>query len=314
MKMENEMKNKAIYPLIIISFFMLTGCGTFEKKLGIVQLQNQASVENNLFSSSFPELKLQMNRELKYLGSVQIGEKGESRTTARTDSYDNMADATAYLFGQMDPRKRITRGVLIRRLVMHGDPSQALPEIFTQTHENTLESGEMKILKAEYQYKLYTEQELFTEQEKELLKNIRVPSCFLVKQLAAREGFGNKSQAHVLYFEDASNTCEKQPCGACLNPNRRTEDQKQFIQGFTDRSFASIRFLQTKTVEDTTSRYVDTVPKAQTAPPVTAPPVSEPAKADTAEKRLEALKRLYEKNLISQEDYEKKKAEILKEL
>ena len=32
------------------------------------------------------------------------------------------------------------------------------------------------------------------------------------------------------------------------------------------------------------------------------------------EKRLEALKRLYEKKLISKEDYEKKKAEILKEL
>ena len=57
--------------------------------------------------------------------------------------------------------------------------------------------------------------------------------------------------------------------------------------------------------------------KATTAPIVKSPPAVETGKpdaTDTVEKRLEALKRLYEKDLISKEDYEKKKAEILKNL
>ena len=106
-------------------------------------------------------------------------------------------------------------------------------------------------------------------------------------------------------------------------------------------------------MEDTTYRYVDTEPKMQTTPPpiektqpapvekvqprpapvekvqpapvekVRPVPVEKTPSAvesgktdstDRMEKRLEALKRLYEKKLISREDYEKKKAEILKEL
>ena len=157
-----------------------------------------------------------------------------------------------------------------------------------------------------------------------MLGNSRVPSCLLVKQLSVKAGLGHKSRVHLIYFEDVSNACGNRPCGTCLDSKNRSAEQKQFLQEFTDRSYASIRFLETKTIEDTTSRYVDTEPKMQPAPagipvaPVApvekAPPVAESIKADTLEKRLEALKRIYEKNLISKEDYEKKKAEILNEL
>lgn len=56
------------------------------------------------------------------------------------------------------------------------------------------------------------------------------------------------------------------------------------------------------------------VEKVQPVPVEKASPAVEPTKTDAVEKRLEALKRLYEKNLISKEDYEKKKTEILKDL
>jgi len=324
------MKNKAIYHLIIMTIFFisLAGCGTFDKNLGIVQLQTKRPVENNVFSSSFPEIKLQVDQELKYLGSAQIGENADDHMTANTDPREKSIEATSYLFGQMDQNNRIAKGILIRMLVMHGDPSQVVPEMFAKTTKNILESGEMKILEEKYRYDLYPEQELFTQKEKGLLVNSRVPSCFLVKQLSIKTGLGNKSRVQVLYFEDVSNTCGNRPCGACLDPKDRTAEQRQFLPGFTDRSYASIRFLKTKTVEDTTSRYVDAEPKVQPAPfetvrpapvvPVApvekAPPDAQSIKIDTLEKRLEALKRIYEKNLISKEDYEKKKAEILNEL
>ncbi|MCX5839766.1 MAG: SHOCT domain-containing protein [Deltaproteobacteria bacterium] len=325
------MKSKTIYLLILVTVFFisLTGCEIFNKNLGIIQLQNTRRVENNVFSSSFPEIKLQISRDLKYLGSVQLNESPEDRLSVNTDPRETIIDATSYLFGQIDQNNRIAKGVLIQMLVMHGNPSQVVPEMFANTRKNTLESGEMKILEETYQYDLYIEQELFTQKERALLVKSRVPSCFLVKQLSIRAGLGNKSRIQLLYFEDVSNTCGNRPCGACLDLKNRTAEQKQFLQEFTDRSYASTRFLKTKILEDTTSRYVDAQPKMQPTPveqvrpaPVVipaapvekAPTVIESVKADTVEKRLEALKRIYEKNLISKEDYEKKKAEILNEL
>ena len=318
------MKNKAIYHLIIMTIFFisLTGCGTFDKNLGIIQLQTKKSVENNVLSSSFPEIKLQISRDLKYLGSVQLNENPENRTTYHTDARENNIEATSYLFGQIDQNDRITKGILIRMLVMYGNPSQVVPEMVTKTNKNILESGDMKILEETYQYDLHTEQDLLLQKEKGLLINSRVPSCFLVKQLSIKAGLGNKSRVQLHYFEDVSNTCGNRPCGACLDSKNRTAEQKQFLQEFTDRSYASIRFLKTRTFEDNTSRYVDVEPKmrpapvekVQSVPAEKAPPVVESIKADTLEKRLEALKKMYEKNLISKEDYEKKKAEILNEL
>jgi hypothetical protein len=342
------MKSKVIYPVIIMTafFLFLNGCGTFDKNLGILQLQTQRSVENNVFTSSFPEIKLQISQDLKYLGTVQLAESVETRISDKVNPGDRSLEANSYLFGQIGQNNRIAKGVLIRVLVMYGDPSQVVPEIFFKTGANILESGEMKIIEAQYQYNLYSAPELLAPKEKDLLAGSRIPSCFLVKQLSSKSGLGNKSRIQIFYFEDLAGICGNQPCGTCLESQNRTTEQKQFINEFTDRSFTTIRFMKTRTVEDTTSRYVDTETKVQAAPvekvqpvekvlpkplpiekvqpapveklqhiPVEkASPVVEPTKTDTVEKRLEALKRVYEKNLISKEDYEKKKTEILKEL
>lgn len=321
------MKDKTICHLIIIAicFFSLTGCGTFDKNLGLVQLKTDRPVENNVFSSSFPEAKLQIGQDFKYLGSAQLVESREDRISYNTTPGDKSLEATSYLFGQTDQDNRITKGVLIRMLVIHGDPSQVVPDIFLNAGKSILESGEMKIREEIYQYDLYPDQELLTQKEKRLLANGGVPPCFLVKRLSIKAGFGNKSRIHVLYFEDLAKTCGNLPCGACLDSKNLSAEQKLFLQGFADRSFASIRFLKAKAFEDTTSRYVDSELKTQPAPVQVAPRVAQPAPAEKAppasesiqtdalEKRLEALKRIYEKNLISKEDYEKKKAEILKE-
>ena len=222
-------------------------------------------MENNLFSSSFPELKLQISQDLKYLGSVQLSEPVVERLSDNTDLAANV-EATSYLFGRMDRSNRLANGVLIRVLVMSGDPSQTAPGIFSKRGRHILATGEMKILEERYQYELYAERELFTKKENEALVKGRAPSCSLVKQLSQKAGFGNKSRVQILYFEDVSTACANQPCGTCPDPASRTAEQKQFLQGFTDRSYASMRFLKTRTVEDTTSRYVDVEPKVQPAP------------------------------------------------
>jgi hypothetical protein len=334
------MKSKARCPVIVITtlLLLLSGC---DKNLGMLQSQTRRAVENNVFTSSFPEVKLQIHQDLKYLGTAKLAESVETRISDRDNPGDRSLEANAYLFGKIDQNK-VTKGVIIRTLVMYGDPSQVIPDIFFKTGANPLESGETKVLEVQYQYDLYTDPELLVLKEKNLLGSIRLPACFLVKQLSARSGLGNKSRIQILYFEDLTGTCGNQPCSTCLVSQDSTAERKPLIKEFNDRSYASVRFLKTRTLEDTTSRYVDAEPKVQPlpapiekmqpapaekvqpkptaaekiqpAPIEKAPPVLEPAKTDTIEKRLDALKKVYEKNLISKEDYEKKKAEILKDL
>jgi hypothetical protein len=371
------MKSKALYPVIVMTalFLLLSGC---DKNLGILDSQTKRTVENNVFTSTFPEIKLQIDRELKYLGKVLLDETTQERIGHSDYPGERSQEANAYLFAKIDQTNKMTRGVLIRTLVVHGDARFEATEVFFKPSTKILESSEMKILDTEYQYDLYTAPELFAPKEKNLLAGKKIPSCFLSKQLSSRSGFGNKSRIQILYFEDLTGTCGSQPCGTCLDSKDLTAEGKPLVKEFTDRSFASIRFMKTRTVEDSTSRYVDAEPttktpptpteKVQSAPVEKASPRPAPVEkvqpapvekvptpvekaspkpapvekvqptpvekatsvpavkppsgieagktgaTDSAEKRLEALKRLYERELISKEDYEKKKAEILKEL
>ena len=105
----------------------------------------------------------------------------------------------------------------------------------------------------------------------------------------------------MIYFEDASTVLRSQPCGACLASEEPLRGAEAVFPGIhATGASRGIRFQETSTIEDTTSKYVDGVPKAQPAPAVMAPPVSqprryEPEKADILEKRLETLKRLHER-------------------
>lgn len=345
------MKSKTLYPVIVMTvLFLLSGC---DKNLGILDSQTKRAVENNVFTSTFPEIKLQIDRDLKYLGKVMLDDTTQERVGHSDYPGDRSQEANAYLFAKIDQTNKMTKGVLIRTEVVYGDARLEAAVVFFKPSAKILESSEMKVLDTLYQYDLYTAPELLAPREKNLLAGKRVPSCFLVKQLSSRSGFGNKSRIQILYFEDLTGACGSQPCGACLDSKDLTAEGKPLIKEFTDRSYASVRFMKTRTVEDSTSRYVDAVPTVQTpptpiektpsapvekappqptpvkkvqpppmekatpAPAVTSPSVAEtgkPGATDTAEKRLDALKRLYEKELISKEDYEKKKAEILKEL
>jgi actin-related protein len=91
-----------------------------------------------------------------------------------------------------------------------------------------------------------------------------------------------------------------------------TDSQKQLMHDFTERSYSSIRFMEPRTTLDTTSRYVDRDKKDQTQEKARQDVDS--GNAATIEQKLKVLKDLYDKNLITKEDYEKKKVEILKDL
>lgn len=310
------MKKPAIYRVIvpIVFLFTLSGCQSLDDSLRTVRVQR--SVENNVFSSSFPEIRLKVNQDFTYLGSARIDKDETKAGKSKDDKVGSSFEATSYLFGRLDESKVLSKGVIVRVFVARGDPNQLVQNkqlMEGNVPEAVLEKGEMKILDEQYHYDLYTEGALFTEGERGLITGGQAPACTLVKQLEGTAGLGNKSRVQIYYFEDVSRACASLPCGGCMDAKNLSAEQKQLLQGFTDRSYAGIRFLKPRDIQDTTSRYVDTEPKAQPAEK-TVPVVVGPVKDATVEKRLETLKNLFDKGLISKEDYEKKKAEILNEL
>ena len=274
------MKSKTLYPVIVMTvLFLLSGC---DKNLGILDSQTKRAVENNVFTSTFPEIKLQIDRDLKYLGKVMLDDTTQERVGHSDYPGDRSQEANAYLFAKIDQTNKMTKGVLIRTEVVYGDARLEAAVVFFKPSAKILESSEMKVLDTLYQYDLYTAPELLAPREKNLLAGKRVPSCFLVKQLSSRSGFGNKSRIQILYFEDLTGACGSQPCGACLDSKDLTAERKPLIKEFTDRSYASIRFMKTRTVEDSTSRYVDAEPTVKTTPtPVEKAPAAPVEKASS---------------------------------
>lgn len=298
------MKNARISLLgsSIIALTLLAGCSGLEG--GIKEFQPAREVRGNTFSSSFPALKIKVSEELAYLGTVQ--ENAEASGSSSTNSDESTFDAFSYLFGQTSQGKVLTRGLVIRVLVARGNPNQEAQERFLREirHETTLESGRVKILEEEYRQEISLDADLLTLGEKGLLKGAPTPSFFLVKTLEKKDGFGGKSRALISYFEDASQAYPDAAGTGPAGPKAAKPARDKALTDFKERSFASLRFLKADPVVDKTSRYVD---------PETGGGEAGEEKA-TVQGRLETLKSLFDRGLITKEEYEKKKAEILKEL
>jgi hypothetical protein len=293
-----HMRNmKSWMPILLGITLALSACAELQ------QYEIERSVEGNLLYSSFPELKVQVDRGFIYLGNAERTEKDTS-THADGEPQDR---TSSYLFGQFDSRKVLMKGTVIRLKVVRGDPSKAWQDGTAQTVKNPLDSGTVKILDEEYGYLLYTGKDFFTVEELGLLSSSGVSPCYLIKSLERKAGLGNKSQVSIFYLEDAASACSTGSCNECLQGKPLSGPHQQIVRDFDERSYQAISFQEPKKTVDATSRYV----KPEDKP-------SQPMKTGDApesmENRLKVLKDLLDKDLITREDYEKKKAEILEGL
>ncbi len=289
--------------ILVVAMVTLFGCSALEENLK--SFGASSSVENNVVKSSLPELRIRIAPDLGYLGSVQTGSDKADPYASTSRSDLGSFQAVSYLFGQTGPDKRLTRGVLVRLLAVTGDPNQsALERLLKEIYPSgAIDTGKMKIFDEEYKYTLFFEDDIFTEEEETLLAGMTSPTCTLVRQIEKKEGFGNKSRALISYFEEIN---------PCPDSRKNLSGKEQLFNDFTERSYSAIRFLEPEKIFDATQRY--------TGPDKSGNSLGkgheEAGSAISApiEKRLRALKDLYDKNLISKEDYERKKAEILGEL
>jgi hypothetical protein len=288
---------------VIMLILLASGCAELRR------YEVSRSVEGNLLSSSFPELKVQIDQDLSYIGTIE----GPTQEQSRTMKADVQYSTASYLFGRFTPEGMLDRGVLVRFRVLTGDPGKAPQEQDGQGAENPLESGSVRVHEEEYRYQLYTGKSVLAERELGLLKPSAATPCYLIKRLEKDAGLGNKSSTWIYYFENIASVCPGTACEDCLGRGIVEGRRQQILRDFDERSYRSIAFLETRKVIDATSKYGL---KKETPPTDSLPPTSldKGSSADTVEHRLRTLKDLLDKNLITQGDYDRKKEEILKGL
>ncbi|HOS96338.1 MAG TPA: SHOCT domain-containing protein [Deltaproteobacteria bacterium] len=288
---------------VIMLILLASGCAELRR------YEVSRSVDDNLLSSSFPELKVQIDKNLSYIGTIE----GPAQEQSRTMKTDVQYSTASYLFGRFTPEGMLDRGVLVRFRVLTGDPGKAPQEQDGQGAENPIETGSVRVYEEEYRYQLYTGKSVLAERELGLLKPSAATPCYLIKRLEKDAGLGNKSGTRIYYFENIASVCPGTACEDCLGSGIADERRQQVLRDFDERSYRSIAFLETRKVIDATSKYgiEKGTPPAGLLPST---PLDKEPSADTVEHRLRTLKDLLDKNLITQEDYDRKKEEILKGL
>jgi len=321
---------KVLYGIVAIALVFIFGCAAERDSMRaeLVQLQTKREVRDNVFYSSSPAVKVKLPPGLVFKGEAREKKDDFQQQQGRTsDPMECIFESASYLFEQTGDDGSLRRGVLIRIYRVMGNPEQEVPEMFPRAWK-PLETGSMKILKDDYTYRVLACPHVLLRRERAIPSNHCAAGCFLAKGLERRAGFCNKSRVQIIYFEPLP---QGMPCDTWRNVNNLSQEQKTILAGFIDRSYQGIRFMKKDSVIDTTSRYVDKVdmdggdattrytapPKAvETPKPVVAPvPVAPETGAESAvEKRLETLKKLLDKGLITPEDYDRKKAQILEDL
>ena len=297
---------------VIIGFAGISACAEIEK------MENTASargVRDNVFYSSSPKMQITVQPDIAFLGAVKENNTSE-KNSSRVDPLEQSSQKESYLFADISGGGILTKGVLIRTYTLRGNPNQDLSPVLPVV-KNKLDEGVMKILGDEFEYYTLACEDLFTPEEKSLFAEHAIPGCFLVKALERTFGLGNKSRVQILYYENILAQTGSQRCDEWDDPETLSAEQKTVLDGFLDRSYANIRFAPAGGVVDKTSQYVDDQPDTSKGiAPLHDPDdiqKDSPDKIDI-EPRLQLLKDLRDKDLITQEEYENKKAEILEGL
>ena len=295
----------------IIGIVMVHGCAEFQQmQTGLDQLQMSGEVRGNVFILKSARLELAVDNELRHMATLKE-ERAPGKNSFENDVLENTTQYVSYIFVDSEGSSAVKRGVVIRTRTTIGNPNRVVEPLLPDPR-NELVSGVTKILGDEYYSYAAASDNLFTEQEQRTLSAGTVSGCFLVKGLEREFGLGNKSLLQILYFERIASIDGKQLCGNWQDPESLGDEQETFLSAFLERSYQGIRFVKGSEVTDTTEKYVDQVQtketQAETQPAAPAP------KGGDIEKRLEVLKDLRDKNLITQEEYERKKNEILDEL
>jgi hypothetical protein len=316
------MRHKVFFIGTLLCLIAFAGCAEVDK------FQPTRSVGDNVFfSSSNPQIRMKVNPDFTYLGMTEMTHEANREGGLRPALDDDEANSRqfSYLFAKTTDAKRLVKGVVIRLSIITGDPNQWSPDLLLGA-ENVLEAGKIRIedkssaegilaIKEPYRYGIFTGTDILLRNEASHItaKGITIPGCLLVKTLEKATSLGNKSRMHILYFEDIGS----EACTALTKASTPSENQRALITSFIGRSNSAIQFMAAEEGEKGQRLITSpTVTEQEEHPAVkeaAAKPVEKGEKTDIGS-RLHTLKGLLDEGLITKEDYERKKRELLDSL
>ncbi|MBW2636460.1 MAG: SHOCT domain-containing protein [Deltaproteobacteria bacterium] len=313
------MRQKVFTIITLLCLIAFSGCAEVDK------FQPRRSVQDNVFfSSSNPQIRMKVNPDFTYLGMTEMTHEAnqEGGLVIALDDDEINSRQFSYLFAKTTATGKLLKGVVIRLTLITGDPNQWSPDLLAGA-ENVLETGKVRIedksshdgilaSREPYRYGIFTgSRVLLSEEDSHITaKGITIPRCLLVKTLEKATSLGNKSRMHILYFEDIG----ADACNALTEASTPSGDQMALVTSFVGRSNSAIQFMASEET-DTTKRLITAAPtKEQKAPPAVKAEETTPAelgeKPDIGSK-LHTLKQLLDEDLITKEDFERKKQELL---
>lgn len=291
--------------IAIICIFTASACQELGLKKDVVsqeiaKLSSKKDVVDNVFtSSSIPETAFKISSDFQYLG------KTDPTRTVATRGQDQISslERESYLFIFPKAGNAVEKGAIIRIFSITGDPNY-WPNDMMRGNTPCIQSGTVKIIDEEYEYCTSVVPDVLLDYEKDLIrgKGFTPPTCTLVKEMVRSSGFGNKSHIQIIYFEGCTTPENRLFAGVSAAPKSTlTDAERTAFDEFLKRSNKNIQIMEN---QKATAPFI-----YESTPPVTGPGTG--TSAGTIEEKLELLKNLHGKGLITNEEYERKKSELL---
>lgn len=220
--------------------------------------------------------------DMRFLGKTAAPVKADWSSV----SSGAVMEGEALVYVQTGSGNVVEKALIVRTYQIRGGPSTLIPDLdlgnTTLLHKGTTEIGSK-----DFSYAVLIDQGLIEGPEKKLIKNkgLLMHDCYLHKTYSGKlMDFFQKSKSQILYLERINN---------CRSANQ----------------------MEAKVMNDFSARGDSYLRTLLGVSPSTALRKSEmhPGKDDTLETKLTTLKKLLDAGLITKEDYQKKKTQLLDE-
>jgi len=288
------MRKRVLFYLIIFCCVTALGCAK-------VQPFGESDDELILPIQNYQDA---LEPEIQFLGKVEGAVKADWHGITRGAPLES----ESVVYGHIGSGNVVEKALIVRTYKIRGESDTLLPDLMIR-NKHLLDSGTVEIASKRLIYKLLIDQGGVGENEKKLIsdKGLVISGCYLLKAYSGKlTGVFEKSKSHILYFEriDAGQTgveCREliQTEGTLL------EMGKPLINNFTAKADACVgKLLGVETDvervagEQTSKKTDDAAPFEGTS---------------VLERKLNTLKNLLDKGLITQDDYDRKKLKLLED-
>ena len=265
--------------------------------------QNKILLDNGDESiSEIENLREALAPDLQFLGKVKIAEKAGSVTRPRGASLTS----ESLVYGRVSEDNVLEKGMIIRTYEILGESGNILDDLFTK-NDTIIDSGTMRIAGRNISYDLLAEQDILEQNERKLTesKGLIVKDCYFVKDYRVNlKGLLDKSKSQILFFDTIDTGRADLACMQLAHNVPQGKDTLPLSE-FNRQADASLKILLEGKPDVKNSSGEGAVLESD---------VGSPASGTTElERKLSTLKKLLDKGLITQTDYEKKKSELLEE-